>query len=113
MTVPSSKEEPKREPEISRPVSVSPPKRVGMGRPLVLGCLSALGRAVGIMEDMEGSGELQRMEYASEYVRAVITLHDKLELFVKTAPPGEPFEPTAEDRRAADLTADFLEAMES
>lgn len=65
------------------------------------------------MEDMERSGELERMKDAPHYVKAVINLHDKLELFVQSAPPGEDFEPTAEDKRAADLAADFLEAMDS
>lgn len=85
------------------------PEAAHLKRSMALSCLDAVHQAMELLEAMEQNGKLQKIQNGSSYIRPVVDLHDKLELYVAMGAPGEVFVLNSEDIHAAALAADLLE----
>ena len=59
-----------------------------------------------LLEEKEREGRLEDYE---AYIESVVDLRDKLEFYLLTGAPGQAFEPTEADSKAARMAAELLE----
>lgn len=87
---------------VVRAVPVSPPAANGFTRAQAL---AAFQECLAALERLETANET----VVSPRVAAVLALRDRLELYLETAPPGEPYAAGPGDAAAASMAADILE----